>query len=94
MALVFNNSLLEALKVVDKIESEIKEFFHWNSGSVTVITVWETFKVYIRGLMITLNTSRQKVQNQIKNYLIQQIGRLNCDNKKAVDYLEWKETQN
>lgn len=60
-----NNLLLEAPGITEKIEKETRDFFQTNKGSTKISLVWETFKVYISGVLIACNSVKQKVDNLI-----------------------------
>lgn len=57
----------------EEITQKIRDFFKVNQGSTDDIAVWETFKVYIRGALISLSAARKKAKNLVRQELLQQI---------------------
>lgn len=56
-----NENLLRDVKIVEKIQEEIDLFFLINdTGEILGATVWEAFKAYIRGVLISVGAGLKK----------------------------------
>lgn len=57
----FNNFLLEASGLEEKVRSEINIFFFcWNQGSTSVSVLWDAFKAYIFDILIALCQAKKR----------------------------------
>lgn len=60
-----NTSVLQNENMCANLKSHIKTFFEINNGTANQITVWDTFKSYILGIIIQQTASTKK-QDKIK----------------------------
>lgn len=46
---------------MERVQSEIEEFFHNNdSEEIPGIIIWETFKAYVRGVLILIGAGEKR----------------------------------
>lgn len=76
-----NNFLLEVPGSVENIDKETREFLQWNKGSASVITVWETFKLFICKILIACKIARDQERNKSQEELKQKLNELESKNK-------------
>lgn len=58
-----NNLLLVQEDIKTTVESAIKSFFEINDGTAYPVFVWETFKVYKRGILISIHSYNNRDNN-------------------------------
>lgn len=66
-----NSILLENTEVRNIIEAEIRSFFQVHEGSANGITVWDCFKSYVRGILISQMIYRRKKNQKDQKELLQ-----------------------
>lgn len=84
-----NNWLLEAKGLKEVISVGIKDFFDINLGSTNLITVWETFKAYIRGEFIPQTAFRNKLMAKTRMEMVQRIKNLEQEHKQMGGQDNW-----
>lgn len=68
-----DNFLLDNLACRSQIEAEIKSYFEINSGTADELIVWEAFKAYIRGSLISLKAHKTKLYNKATVEILREI---------------------
>lgn len=72
-----NENLIRDEKVAEKVQQEIDSFFLINdTGKTSETVLWETFKAYIRGVLIAIGARRKKESLKKKENLIVEIHKL------------------
>lgn len=62
-----NESLLKDPEVIDRIQSELNQFFILNdTGEVSPSIIWEAHKAYIRGVFISIGVGQKKKRREKK----------------------------
>lgn len=81
-----NEFLLNKKQVVERVQREIEGFFHTNeSEEVPATIVWETFKAYIRGVLISIGTGEKRERVRKQEGLIEQIYKLERTHKTSKE---------
>lgn len=68
--------------------SKLRYKILWNQGSANVGIVWDAFKVYIRGVIISFKAHREKDRSRVMNMLIDEIQKLEELNKAQVKHIQ------
>ncbi|CAI9617453.1 unnamed protein product, partial [Staurois parvus] len=80
-----NEGLLLDEDVVQKIEKEIKIYFKENeTKEVSIATVWESHKVFIRGILIVAGARKKKERRERVSGLLKEILDLEQIHKKKI----------
>uniref|UniRef100_H3ALZ8 Endonuclease/exonuclease/phosphatase domain-containing protein n=1 Tax=Latimeria chalumnae TaxID=7897 RepID=H3ALZ8_LATCH len=75
----FNNTLLRDTNFIGMMQREIKKNFQNNLGSVIAMTtVWDAFKAYCRGRIISYATNRKKERIQLRQTLEEDLEKAEC----------------
>lgn len=61
--------------------SEIVNFFQWNEGTADLTVLWESFKAYMQGSLVSLNVWKIKKSNRYRDSLTQQLKELERKHK-------------
>lgn len=70
----FNNSLLSDLNIVEELKKQIEFFLQTNDDpDITRSTLWETFKVYLRGQIISLINMKNKQQREKESKITEEL---------------------
>lgn len=77
----FDHSLLWEEAYSTQIESGVKMFFETNSGTPDDMMVWEAFKAYVWGILISLKSYRVKQFNKVCTEILQEISNLEALHK-------------
>lgn len=81
-----NNFLLDTEGTKEYIAAEIERYSNSNDGTVEGVIVWDAFKAYLKGVVISLKVYRDKVK-QLESW-IWFIKLIPCQNTwwKSADY--------
>lgn len=79
-----NNFLPESPGLSGLVEKEIQSFFLSNEGTASLGIVWDTFKAYIRGILISFKAHRDKLREAERVNLIEDIHVWEILNKRQV----------
>lgn len=72
-----NDFLLEKEHIVEKVQRESEGFFHTNeSEEVPGTIIWETFKAYIRGVLISIGAGEKRERAKEQESLTEKIQKL------------------
>lgn len=71
------------------ISEKIRVFKKINLGSTDEIIVWEAFKAFIRGELISQACYRRKLKESARNTIIQHIGELEWQHKQRASPELW-----
>uniref|UniRef100_H2ZXV1 exodeoxyribonuclease III n=1 Tax=Latimeria chalumnae TaxID=7897 RepID=H2ZXV1_LATCH len=90
-----NNTLLRDTNFIEMMQREIKEFFQNNLGSVAAMTtVWDAFKAYCRGRIISYGTNKKKERIQLRQTLEEDLEKMQhnhtFDPKSGQLFLDWQ----
>lgn len=70
----FNNALLSDDKVIEELQKQIDIFLHTNDDpEIKRSTLWETFKAYMRGQIICLNSLKNKQRREKELRMTQEL---------------------
>lgn len=70
----FNNALLTDDKVTDELQKQIQIFLQTNDcPEISRSTLWETFKAYMRGQIISLSSLKNKQQREKESKITEEI---------------------
>lgn len=70
----FNNSLLSDPNIVEELKKQIEFFLQTNDNpDITRSTLWETFKVYLRGQITSLNNMKNKQQREKESKITEEL---------------------
>lgn len=89
-----NPRLLTEKEFCDFIEPQIKLYFEINyTSDITSCTLWEAFKAYFRGCVISYETARKKRDTAQCKHLEEQIRQLDHENARPTPELHGKITK-
>lgn len=80
---------MEAKGLKEALSRKINGFFEIHLGSTDVITVWEVFKDYIRGGLISQGAFRKKLREQVRSDMVLHILELQQEHKMTGDPVVW-----
>lgn len=80
--------------VQEKINLEVKKFFALSKNSSTTQIIWDTFKVYIMGVLIAIKSVKHKARNLSRSLLLEKFADLEASNKQTpaaetVEEISW-----
>lgn len=73
-----NDSLIQDPRAIERIECELEEFFSINdTPEVSAVPIlWESHKVYIRGILMKIGGQKEKEKRERINFLLKEIQEL------------------
>lgn len=87
----FDPQLLDNPKFCEYLKSQIAKFFEINDNNETSDTVlWETFKAYVRGCIISFQSSQKKRDKAEQLELEKQISNLDAENAQQPSMEKYK----
>lgn len=84
-AWILNTFLLESHGVRERIAKDILDFYTWNRGTASANIVWDAFKAYIRGILISIKVYLGKQKDKARVELVKRIQQLEDALKERFD---------